>query len=179
MSHQSRFGAFRCTVDERLREAPAVLGIDPGNDSTGWVLISPAEDGNGLVAWTVGSPWRTRLSEKLIIGEYANAITYVEVPQNGTYASRGGVHWAAGMAVVLAGAVVRKNIRKIKPGDWWPLAGITSKSDDTKALAKKFALRYLPRLPDDLPDDLYDAACIALYGLESELQIRSGKTGCV
>lgn len=158
-----------------------VVGVDPGNKACGVVRLF-----GSVARWYYGSPWDLIKEDQLL--EYEPAVVgsvgtrlcpvYVEVPQNGTHNSRGGVHWAGGILARTLCVKEPNHLRKVQPRAWrtvWESFPFAEGLDE-KEKGKAFALHFLPLLPKDAPSDLYDAACIALYGLETELRKQRSKT---
>ena len=109
-----------------------VVGIDPGNDAAG---ISFWVDGE-YVSSRALRPWADDAGEYIpaplfMRGAAAKWRIYVEVPQNGTHASRGGVHWAGGMLVAqlldVIPELLRRHVKKITPNTWRKGLGLATK----------------------------------------------------
>lgn len=146
-----------------------VIGIDPGNDRAG---ISFWEDGRLLSSATVfaWNPWEVQSAVPLRwLETSARTILYVEVPQNGTHASRGGVHWAAGMLVAplvdLLG-VPRSRVVKVTPSVWRRGLGLPTRGQDKQRWID--AARAVPGAGQIASHDEAEAVLIGRFGSEQE-----------
>lgn len=93
-----------------------IVAIDPGNDRTGFAVY---EDG-ALVESDWFCPWDCPSPE-----HDADRV-YLEIPQNGTHASRGGVREAGGMAIANLN-VRRPDVRRVTPNKWRAGLGLLTK----------------------------------------------------
>lgn len=156
-----------------MKQPPVVVGIDPGNESAGVCLWAPTlplpEGGHAyepVVSWTM-SPWQATFVAPTWMQEPSidlRHVAYVEVPQNGTHKSRGGVHWAAGMIVgrlLPAMGLRRGDVTKVTPSRW-RRAVFRKTPDDYKAEAVALCrlLGLEPRSVDEA-----EAVCIGLAGV--------------
>lgn len=91
----------------------------------GMALVRREEGVNTLLFSATLHPWEAHalldIVERISMMAPIERVV-IEVPQNGTHDSRGGVHFAAGMAV---GALVskferikRRMLLKVKPSEW-------------------------------------------------------------
>ncbi len=136
-----------------------IIGVDPGNDCSG---IAVFLDG-AYADSRHGSPWTTDLTWALTPQPSASLRCYVEVPQNGTHTSRGGVHWAAGMVVsqiLETRELARKDLRKVKPSIWRKGLGFSVCLSKKRAVEE--ARRYHPAVVDH---NEAEAILIAAYGV--------------
>lgn len=136
-----------------------IIGVDPGNQLSGVSVWSSSR----LVRSLSYNPWKNHAFYPLPMD---TAKVYVEVPQNGTHKSRGGVHWAAGMVVrnMMGPFNIRRlNVKKIYPRTWrayldLPLTG-------PKQVYIDAAREYAPDVEDD---NEAEAILIGLYGAKKE-----------
>ena len=142
-----------------------VWGIDPGNDRAGLAAFV-----DGSLAWhATVCPWD--MGPAPALPEPRRLRVYVEVPQNGTHKSRGGVHFAAGMLVdwlLRSGAapgLKRRWVRKVEPRKWWATHGIDPKSEVS---TKDQALKKVSWLAEVESDDEADAILIGIHGCVTE-----------
>lgn len=88
---------------------------------------------------------------------------FVEVPQNGTHKSRGGVHWAAGMIVAKLlsdkWAIKRSRVHKVTPREW---RGLLFGDEKT---SKEKCVEWGRQYADCASDDEAEAICIGEYGV--------------
>lgn len=108
------------------RKAPAVVwGIDPGNDSSG---VSMWVDGECRWHATV-KPWELyfQMQPELHHAEWQRRhLVFVEESRQGTYKTRQGISFAAGMLVSWIGLMVteaggtllRRNVKTVAPHEW-------------------------------------------------------------
>lgn len=112
-----------------------ILGIDPGNESSGVALLRP--DGTLVVSATVdpwAPAWEAPFLEPILSwapwpGPFEVTL---EVPQNGTHASRGGVQRAGGLLVgrlisATEGRIRRSSLFPTTPSAWRKALGLPTK----------------------------------------------------
>jgi hypothetical protein len=148
---------------------PYVVGIDPGNDSAGIAFLydgaySASETRN---PWSGGALWMPPRS--WLAGPEARAKVFVEVPQNGTHKSRGGVHFAAGLIVGQSALEIRRqDVIKVTPREWRTGLGL-----EDRGMGKGYfvaqAQAHFPSAVFD-SDDEAEACLIALYGYRTLLK---------
>lgn len=120
-----------------------IVGIDASNERSGWaVWYCPAPPARWRLASSgAASIWSGETAQESlewfldeIRGPLACAL---EVPQNGTHASRGGVTFAGGVMVapLIAAGLERKNLRKVQPRQWRKRVFGTLRPRDWKAAA--------------------------------------------
>lgn len=118
----------------RDRYTEVYVGVDPANKSAGVAMLADRGDGYlptitmAFNPWDRGifpGPWEADFWGLSSVTETSvarvPARVFVEVPQNGTHKSRGGVHWAAGMIVgrlLPSLGFGRRNVRKLTPNEW-------------------------------------------------------------
>jgi len=125
----------------RARPGTLVVGVDPGNNRSG---VSMWRDGSPVFSvthepWALcapSGPLRAHLEYATETGPCPDDVRiFVEVPQNGTHKSRGGVHWAAGMVVARLQdtlQVRREKVHKVTPTRWRsPLVGPAARVSQT------------------------------------------------
>ena len=137
-----------------------IIGIDPSNTATG---IAFWRDGE-CIASGVLNPWK---NVPPWVDHEGPVNVYVEVPQNGTHKSRGGVHWAAGMVMGHLAErffIPRSRVRKITPSTW--REKVLGDAKATKQDAVKAAETYLPPARrKGLTHDEAEAILIGAYGV--------------
>lgn len=141
-----------------------ILAIDPGNDRTGYAIFF-----NGsLVEHGWFDPWQDSRE-----GTYRHKYdrVYIEVPQNGTHASRGGVHFAAGMALrslcPYQGNPRRSDVRRVTPTEWRKGLGLATRGVD-KQYYVNAANDRLGRAPSIVDHNEAEACLIGLYAVSIE-----------
>ncbi|NIV38886.1 MAG: hypothetical protein GWN58_58560 [Anaerolineae bacterium] len=161
-----------------------VIGVDPGQSSAGISVFS--SDGS-LVEHATVKVWCTdscadavrRLNQAIIrvfpdhrwpmVPRRYSAVVYCEIPQNGTHASRGGVHWAGGMLLMLLRLsfdIRRRDVRLVKPDLWRRHYGKLRKGTSWKAWSKRTASRLFAAEAES--DDEAEAILIGAFGAEQE-----------
>lgn len=136
-----------------------LLGIDPGNSVTGLSAFQDGvlEDSAWFDPWYMGLPGLAYSPTDRI---------YVEVPQNGTHASRGGVHFAAGMVVGRL-CVRRRNVIRVTPSEWRKCLGLATRGKDKDYYVA--ACHDLVPGTDAVTDhNEAEAILIGLYGCKME-----------
>lgn len=147
-----------------------LISIDPGNTSAG---VAYFVDGTYAASQTV-NPWDGPLTapecllEVLAHAEGTKIAVFVEVPQNGTHDSRGGVHWAAGMVVASLPVRIKRHwVTKVKPLQWRRGSGLPV--DLSKERSVELAESLSGRKVDS--HDEAEAILIGAYGC-TELGLR-------
>ena len=138
-----------------------VVGIDPGNKSSG---VSVWEDGELEYSHTV-DPWNFGWETSMPRFD-GDVRVYVEVPQNGTHKSRGGVHFAAGLILSSLGSrirILRRHVTKVIPATW--RKGVGRDITLTKEEAVTYALRFRGEITSH---DEAEAILIGMYGTIQE-----------
>lgn len=156
------------------------IGIDPGQDAAGLSLVAPC---GRVAASTHAGCWPkrnepdplgaavARVFEQWDPSWTSRPIVCVEVPQNGTHASRGGVRLAEGMilsrlhtALLHCGGLRRADVVRVEPREWRATDG--PRPGDREAW-KSWALRqanvYVPSRELFVADEA-EAVLIGLFG---------------
>lgn len=141
------------------------VGIDPGNESAG---VAVFVDGQYAFSSTVHPRrWPTNFP----VWDYDKIRLWVEVPQNGTHQSRGGVHWAAGMMEAHLSwtwkPIKKKDVRKVFPRQWRAAFPPPRQGESYK----EYAIRYVYQTYEEECDthDRAEAVMIAKYGSQLSL----------
>lgn len=148
-----------------MKKPTVVWGVDPGNESAGvsmWV--------DGGLRWhstvNIWDPWGENQNQPPMLRGVRHRM-FVEVPQNGTHQSRGGVHWAGGMVAMWVGGTIaagdrllRSHVRKVTPDTWRKPLGI-----DPKADTKEQAMQMVELMGLEVEShDEAEAILIGMYG---------------
>lgn len=110
-----------------------IYGVDPSNASAGVARWAESPAGWRCAESETLCPWSEEVSVA-VAARGGKSTAYVEVPQNGTHKSRGGVHWAGGMLIGSLRRVVplpRRNVKKVTPSRWRRLV-FRNRPDDWK-----------------------------------------------
>ena len=138
-----------------------IVGVDPSNTRTG---VSVWNRG-ALVFSCSYDPWRDDPEdlEVHLVGLKIDKV-WIEVPQNGTHKSRGGVQRAGGMAVEKIRGISwfhRTKLRTVPPDAWRKnVLGCLPPEGE----AKKSALRWAGGVKPVTCHDEAEAICIGAHG---------------
>ena len=150
-----------------------VIGIDPGNKLAGISFWRCHQEQVELVHSETVKVWAR---PTLMLGETFRLLrdadrvrVFVEVPQNGTHKSRGGVQWAAGMIVgtLLAEGVpfLRAHVSKTEPREWRVVLDEFDEPELEAGDDKELACNIASRLGYQYSSvDEAEAIMIGLYG---------------
>ncbi len=156
MDAMSRAAARRF---RRVKENTLIIGVDPGI-RTGLAVIRP--DGSLYFSHDYGV-WDHSWSAP-DLGE--DVFVFAEIPQNGTYISRGGVYLALGMVLKQLRAK-QDRVHRIYPREWRNIVygphSIKTRREEYKGMAEQEARRLYPKAKIST-DNQAEAILIARYG---------------